>query len=588
LGQALLQSTDQLDAGGVDSSDPRRVELHVALSSREDEQLLSKVDDLGDDEVPRARDGRGHVRLGSSQNASNRRDELGGLEGLHQPSGRPRRFRLVLSVGADLCRENEYGRELVARKRSELAYELETVHPRHVDVREHQPEFLAARHVEGLDAIDGLEHLESGFGQGAAHERTHRRRVVYGENPLHRASTIGGGGPWLSTSTSNPQWLHSGSPRPRRTTRRSRRAPLRRWGRWYPMQSLESQSASSPEAASLESVDELQQAAQLLVERLGQLKLEDLDGARPQITRARSLLQDAVASLNHSFAALTADTSEQRTAVSSLLLDMSGEVTDPNSAAAEQVSLQRFIRQTSDLLSNFADLVAHFSKQSVGIAYRIDDMVDQMKGIFRLIEQVDAIAEDTNILAINAALEAVRAGEKGKGFGVVASEVRTLSRKTKSLNDSIVVEMKGAETSIMAVRSAVGEMASHDMTMALEAKADLDVMIDKLDRMQCDIERTLGEIETFTQRVESSTSDAIRGLQFEDLVGQVLQNVDDRVLRVERALEGVKAAAERDEPVEDRLNRIHEALSAYEDEVGSARAPAVEQTTMDEGEVTFF
>lgn len=339
------------------------------------------------------------------------------------------------------------------------------------------------------------------------------------------------------------------------------------------------------------SVDRLRDAATQLLEQLAQNEFTDVTGVRSQVSRARSILQDAVEKLNLSFEGLANDTDAQRKQVSSLILDMSGELDQSQDQPGEhkQVSLQRFVRQTGELLSNFADLVAHFSKQSVGIAYKIDDMVDQMKAIFRLVEQVDAIAEDTNILAINAALEAVRAGERGKGFGVVASEVRTLSRKTKSLNDAIVEGMKDAETSMMSVREAVVEMASHDMSMALEAKCDLDEMVTKLDRIQGDIETTLADIETFTRRVVENTSVVIRGLQFEDLVTQVLQNIDERMERLESTLGEVSRAA--DEPgasAEERLKQVREALENYEELCRGARAPAVEQTSMDEGEVTFF
>lgn len=336
-----------------------------------------------------------------------------------------------------------------------------------------------------------------------------------------------------------------------------------------------------------EPVAQAHSAVDELLEGLGSLDLSDLSGSRDQIDRARALLSDAVNSLNHSFASLSNDTDQQRAQVSSLINDMSGEL--ESHAESSNVNLKTFVEQTSRLLSSFADLVAHFSKQSVGIAYKIDDMVEQMGAIFGLVERVDAIAEDTNILAINAALEAVRAGEKGKGFGVVASEVRVLSRKTKSLNDAIVDRMKDAETSIMAVREAVGTMASHDMTMALEAKADVDTVMAKLETMQTNVEVTLADLETFTGRVAENASEAIRGLQFEDLVTQVLQNVDERFERVESAMKAIRDAAEDErESAESRLRRVRDAVDAYGHACSHARGPAVQQTSMDEGEVTFF
>jgi len=328
--------------------------------------------------------------------------------------------------------------------------------------------------------------------------------------------------------------------------------------------------------------------AEALVDGLGRLDLSDVSEIRGELDQVRSLLHDAVARLNSSFKGLSDDTDFQRKHLKSLILDMSGEL---GASGREENSLnfQSFVQHSSRLLTSFADVVTHFSKQSVQIAYRIDDMVDEMKAIFRLIEQVDAIAEDTNILAINAALEAVRAGEKGKGFGVVAAEVRTLSRKTKELNDSITDRMKDAESSIMTVRESVGHMASHDMSVAMNAKSELDSMLGRMETMRENVESTLSQIETFTERVDESASNAIMGLQFEDLTAQVLENAREKLDRVESAFEEVRSVANDHRlPLDERMKAVQRALEGYARECSNARAPAVGQSSLDEGEITFF
>jgi len=116
---------------------------------------------------------------------------------------------------------------------------------------------------------------------------------------------------------------------------------------------------------------------------------------------------------------------------------------------------KQVVGETLAVINRLADQIAH----SVTIINRV---AQDSQNISQVLVEIRSIAEQTNLLALNAAIEAARAGEQGRGFAVVADEVRSLSQRTQKSTREIEDMIERLQTG---VKEAVGSMqSSHSAT----------------------------------------------------------------------------------------------------------------------------
>lgn len=258
--------------------------------------------------------------------------------------------------------------------------------------------------------------------------------------------------------------------------------------------------------------------------------MNDMNNAMRHFFSVADTVRDSVVlvrSTTEAMAAAAEDVAMQAGTIATASEEMSatsGDIARNCLYAAE--SAQKATEQThsgSELVQNSANLMGNIAQRVNVSSTTVEGLGKRSDQIGAIVNTIQDIADQTNLLALNAAIEAARAGEQGRGFAVVADEVRALAERTTKATKEISNMIKAIQNETQSAVSSMAEGVNEVKKGTEEAIRSGQALEDILNKIN-EVTMQISQVATAAEEQTATTQEITNNIQM--ITDVVNQNVD--------------------------------------------------------------
>jgi methyl-accepting chemotaxis protein len=270
-------------------------------------------------------------------------------------------------------------------------------------------------------------------------------------------------------------------------------------------------------------------ALNTMMERFARI-IEQVRGATHNLAQVAGQLVDVSSRTQSGVQRQLSDTELLATTLHQLAATVQEVAHNTQEAAIAANQADHQAEEGAETVTSALGAISVMSEQFSQAVIVINRLETDSRDIGRVIGLIREIAEQTNLLALNAAIEAARAGEQGRGFAVVADEVRTLAQRTqdatKDIETIIVKVQASAQEAVGAIHNAEEKTSFCEQSVeeSAEALATISGSVGVINRMNAQIATSSGEQSNVAENISRKIGDI--GAVAQDAAGHARDTQD--------------------------------------------------------------